>query len=179
VALNFLQRMCGIATLTAEFVRLVRGTRAKIMDTRKTTPGLREFEKYAVACGGGTNHRFGLYDAVLIKDNHLVMARDLASRIRRLRADGYTIEIEAQSMQQVREQAELPVHIIMLDNFNLPEMRRAVRYLRRARPDVKIEASGGVNLKTVRAIAQTGVDRISVGALTHSVRSLDISMDIE
>jgi nicotinate-nucleotide pyrophosphorylase (carboxylating) len=178
VALNFLQRLCGIATLTAEFVRRVRGTRAKILDTRKTTPGLRELEKYAVRCGGGTNHRRGLDDAGLIKDNHLALGGDLASAVRRLKSMRVRVEVEAQSLKQVREQLQLPIDVIMLDNFPLTEMRRAVRLIRRARPDMKIEASGGVTLQTVREIARTGVDRISVGALTHSVRSLDISMDI-
>lgn len=176
VALNFLQRLCGIATLTAEFVRRARG--AKILDTRKTTPGLRDLEKYAVRCGGGVNHRRGLDDAVLIKDNHLALSRDPAPAVRRLKARRYSIEIEAQSMAQLRAQLKLPVDVIMLDNFPLPAMRAAVKLIRRVRPDVQIEASGGVTLKTVGAIARTGVDRISVGALTHSVRSLDISLDI-
>lgn len=179
VALNFLQRLCGIATVTAEYVRRVRGTRARILDTRKTTPGLRELEKYAVRCGGGVNHRRGLDDAALIKDNHLALGGDLAEAVRRLKARRVTIEVEAQSMRQVREQAELPVDVIMLDNFPLADMKRAVAWLRRVRSDVQIEASGGITLKTVRAVARTGVDRISVGALTHSVRSLDISLDIE
>ncbi len=178
-ALNLLQRLCGVATVTAEFVRRVRGTRARILDTRKTTPGLRALEKYAVACGGGTNHRFGLFDAVLIKDNHLSFGRPSADVIRGLKRRGYRVEIEAQSMSEVRAFADLPIDVIMLDNFALPSMRRAVRWLRRHRPRLKIEASGGVNLKTAGRIARTGVDFISVGALTHSVRSIDLSMDIE
>jgi nicotinate-nucleotide pyrophosphorylase (carboxylating) len=179
VALNFLQRLSGIATLTAEFVRRVRGTRAHIMDTRKTTPSLRAFEKYAVRCGGGRNHRQGLDDAVLVKDNHLTPAREgLRRRLAGLKARGYRIEIESQSFRRLREHLELPVDVIMLDNFNPPMLRRAVPLVRKLRPKVEIEASGGVSLETARAIALTGVDRISVGALTHSALAADFSLDL-
>ena len=183
VALNFVQRLSGVATLTAQFVEAVKGTRAKILDTRKTTPGLRLLEKYAVTCGGGQNHRIGLFDMVLIKDNHLVALRNeppnaIAAAVRRVREKfpDLKIEVEADTPQQVEEALFAGADIILLDNMSLEEMRAAVFFVKgRART----EASGGVNLQTVRAIAETGVDFISVGALTHSARAVDIALDFE
>lgn len=194
VALNFLQRLSGIATLTRQFVDRVAGTSARILDTRKTTPGLRRLEKYAVAVGGGCNHRFGLDDMVLIKDNHLAIlqfagARDsLTARILavRRRQPGVRIEGEAKTVAELRELLVAGVDIVLLDNMSLALLRGALKVVRawndalpHGRPRVQTEASGGVNLKTVAGIARTGVDRISVGAITHSVRAVDISMDIE
>lgn len=181
-ALNFLQRLSGIATLTRRFVDAVTGTKAVILDTRKTTPGLREFERLAVRAGGGTNHRFGLFDHVLAKDNHLAVAGDAESirhaieEAKRLRP-GITMEIEADTLGQVRMLCALPgVDIILLDNMTCEQMREAVR-IRDRRP-ILLEASGGITLDTVRAVAETGIDRISVGSLTHSARAVDFSMEI-
>ena len=176
VALNLLQRMCGIATLTSRFVAAVSGTKAKIVDTRKTTPGLRVIEKYAVRIGGGINHRTGLYDGVLIKENHITAAGGITEAIRRARAyipHTLKIEIETETLAQVDEAVAAGADIIMLDNMNLDEMRLAVAVIAGR---ALVEGSGGVNLDTVRAIAETGVDIISVGALTHSPRAMDISM---
>lgn len=181
-ALNFLQQLSGIATLTRRFADAVAGTKAVILDTRKTTPGLREFERAAVRAGGGTNHRFGLFDQVLAKDNHLAVAGDAAAlqaaidRAKAAKPD-VIIEIEADNLDQVRMLCALrDVDIVLLDNMSTDEMREAVR-IRRNFP-ILLEASGGVNLDTVRAIAETGIDRISVGALTHSARAVDLSMEI-
>jgi len=176
VALNLLQRMCGIATLTSRFVAAVSGTKARIVDTRKTTPGLRVIEKYAVRIGGGINHRTGLYDGILIKENHITAAGGITEAIRRARAyipHTLKIEIETETLAQVDEALAAGADIIMLDNMNLDEMRLAVAVIAGR---ALVEASGGVNLDTVRAIAETGVDIISVGALTHSPRAMDISM---
>jgi nicotinate-nucleotide pyrophosphorylase (carboxylating) len=176
VALNLLQRMCGIATLTSRFVEAVSGTKTRIVDTRKTTPGLREIEKYAVRIGGGINHRTGLYDGVLIKENHITAAGGITEAIRRARAyipHTLKIEIETETLAQVDEALDAGADIIMLDNMSLDEMRSAVATIAGR---ALVEASGGVNLETVRAIAETGVDIISVGALTHSPRAMDISM---
>jgi nicotinate-nucleotide pyrophosphorylase (carboxylating) len=176
VALNLLQRMCGIATLTANFVATVAGTKARIVDTRKTTPGLRQLEKYSVRIGGGINHRTGLYDGVLIKENHIVAAGGITEAIRRARAyipHTLKIEIETETLTQVDEALAAGADIIMLDNMSLDEMRAAVTSIG---SKALVEASGGVNLERVRAIAETGVDIISVGALTHSPRAMDISM---
>ncbi|MCU0771782.1 MAG: carboxylating nicotinate-nucleotide diphosphorylase [Verrucomicrobia bacterium] len=183
VALNFVQRLSGVATLTARFVQQVQGTNVKILDTRKTTPGWRRFEKYAVACGGGTNHRLGLFDRVLIKDNHLAALRDatpnpIAAAIQQARAayPALQIEVEADTLAQVAQAADAGTDVILLDNMTPSQLREAVRLVAgRAR----IEASGGVTLETVRAIAQTGVDFISVGALTHSAPAVDIGLDFE
>jgi nicotinate-nucleotide pyrophosphorylase (carboxylating) len=175
-ALNFLQQLSGVATLTRTYVDQVKGTRAKIYDTRKTVPGLRFLQKEAVLAGGGRNHRMGLFDAALIKDNHIDACTDLDRRIHRIKARW--IQIEARTMQEVRRFIELPIDSMLLDNFSIPQLRRAVRWIRGRRRRLEIEASGGVNLKTVRAIARTGVDRISVGELTHSAPALDLSMDI-
>jgi nicotinate-nucleotide pyrophosphorylase (carboxylating) len=177
VALNFLQRLSGIATLTRRFVDAVKGTGVKILDTRKTTPGLRVLEKSAVRAGGGTNHRFGLFDAALIKDNHIAASDSVAPAVEALRR-GVRIEIEAQTRAQALRFAELDIDVLMLDNMPAPAMRRLVREVRAIRPMLLIEASGGVTLKTVRAIAKTGVDWISVGALTHSAPAVDFSLDL-
>jgi nicotinate-nucleotide pyrophosphorylase (carboxylating) len=183
VALNFLQRLCGIATLTAQFVEAVKGSGAQILDTRKTTPGWRRFEKYAVTCGGGRNHRFGLYDMVLIKDNHLAALRNespnaIAAAIQRARAKypALQVEVEADTLEQVEQAVAAGADIVLLDNMNLVQLRLAVQ---RCKDRARTEASGGVTLAGVRAIAETGVDFISVGALTHSARAVDIGLDFE
>jgi nicotinate-nucleotide pyrophosphorylase (carboxylating) len=183
VALNFVQRLSGIATLTARFVEILQGTGAKILDTRKTTPGLRRLEKYAVRCGGGQNHRAGLYDMVLIKDNHLATLRHepggaLATAVRRARTAYPTlkVEVEADMLDQVEQALAAGADIILLDNMSLEQMRTAVN---QCRGRAQTEASGGIRLETVRAIAETGVDFISVGALTHSARAVDIGLDFE
>lgn len=183
VALNFVQRLSGIATLTARFVEAVRGTRAQILDTRKTLPGWRRLEKYAVACGGGHNHRLGLHDQVLIKDNHLAALRDekpnaIAAAVTRARArfPALRVEVEADTLEQVRQAVEAGADIVLLDNMTAEQLRAAVQVVGGR---VQTEASGGVDLKTVRGIAETGVDFISVGALTHSARAVDISLEFE
>jgi len=176
VSLNLLQRMCGIATLTSRFVGAVQGTRARIVDTRKTTPGLRELEKYAVRVGGGINHRTGLYDGVLIKENHIAAAGGIAEAVSRARAyipHTLKIEVETETPDQVAEALAAGADIIMLDNMDCGTMKGCVALIGGR---AQVEASGGVNLDTVRAIAETGVDIISVGALTHSPRAMDISM---
>jgi len=179
VALNLLQRMCGVATLTSEYVQAVKGTKARIVDTRKTTPGLRQLEKYSVRVGGGTNHRTGLYDGVLIKENHIAAAGGISIAIQRAKAyipHTMKIEVETENLAQVKEALAAGADIIMLDNMALQTMRDAVGLIA---GKAIVEASGGVNLKTVRDIAETGVDIISVGALTHSARAMDISMLLE
>jgi nicotinate-nucleotide pyrophosphorylase (carboxylating) len=177
VALNFLSHMSGIATLTRRYVDLVAGTRARIVDTRKTTPGLRAFEKYAVRCGGGQNHRSGLYDAILIKDNHIVAAGGIAPALAAARAHAghmVKIEIEVTSLDELAEALQHPVDAVLLDNMEPPMLREAVALV-----DGRAitEASGGVSLDTVRAIAESGVDLISIGALTHSAPILDLGLD--
>jgi len=176
-ALNFLQRMSGIATATRRYVQAVAGTRARILDTRKTAPGLRVLDKLAVTLGGGCNHRIGLYDMVLIKDNHIEAAGSITQAVRlvRQKAQGLAIEVEVTSLEQLDEALPLGVERIMLDNMSLETMRAAVR---RAAGRVELEASGGITLKNVAEVAATGVDYISVGALTHSVSALDISLEI-
>ena len=179
VALNLLQRMCGTATLTARYVEAVAGTKARIVDTRKTTPGLRILEKYAVRVGGGINHRTGLYDGVLIKENHIAAAGGIKQAINSARAyipHTLKIEVETETISQVKEALEAGAEIIMLDNMELGTMRQAVSIVNGR---ALLEASGGVSLETVRDIAETGVDIISVGALTHSARAMDISMLLE
>ena len=179
VALNLLQRMCGVATLTSRFVSAVEGTGARVVDTRKTTPGLRMLDKYAVRTGGGINHRTGLYDGVLIKENHIAAAGGITEAIRRARAyipHTMKIEVETESLAQVAEALAARADIIMLDNMDLDSMAEAVRLIDGR---ALVEASGGVNLETIRAIADTGVDIISIGALTHSARAMDISMLLE
>ncbi len=179
VALNFVQRLSGIATLTHQFVQQTEGTKARIADTRKTTPGLRLLEKYAVRCGGGSNHRFALDDLILIKDNHIALCGGIAAAMERARKNighAVKIEIECDTLEQVREAADARADIILLDNMNAETLREAVQIVDGR---ALCEASGGVNLETVRGIAQSGVDIISVGALTHGARSLDIGLDIE
>ena len=176
VALNFLGRLSGIATLTHRYVDAVEGTGAAVLDTRKTTPGLRELEKYAVACGGGRNHRFGLDDAVLVKDNHLRAAGSVPAAVELVRAaSALPIEVECDTLEQVAEALAAGVDAILLDNMTHDQLRAAVAL---AKGRVRLEASGGVTLDTIRAVAETGVDEISVGALTHSARSLDVSLEL-
>jgi nicotinate-nucleotide pyrophosphorylase (carboxylating) len=182
VALNLLQRLSGIATLTRAFVEAVGKYPARIMDTRKTTPGLRALEKAAVVAGGGMNHRFGLFDKILVKDNHLALQHDLSKLAQAIiaaktRQPSVEVEVEADTLEQVRALVAVDgIDVILLDNMPTPEMREAVAIGRNHQ--VKFEASGGVNLKTVRRIAATGVDFISIGALTHSARAIDISLDL-
>ena len=176
VALNFLGRLSGIATLTRRYVEAVAGTGAAVLDTRKTTPGLRALEKHAVAVGGGRNHRFGLDDAVLIKDNHLRAAGSIGAAVQLVRrAADLPVEVECDTLEHVGEALEAGADAILLDNMTPAELRQAVQLVdRRAR----LEASGGVTLETIRAVAETGVDEISVGALTHSAPSLDVSLEL-
>ncbi len=179
VALNLLQRMCGIATLTARYMEVVQGTKVKILDTRKTVPGLRVLDKMAVRLGGGTNHRAGLYDAVLIKDNHIEAAGGITAAVlaqRQHLKKPLKIEVETKNMREVREALACGVDIIMLDNMTLAAMKKAVLFISGR---ALTEASGNVNLKRVRKIATTGVDMISVGELTHSVRAADISLKVQ
>ena len=181
VALNFLQRLCGIATLTREFVNAVGNHSAKILDTRKTTPGLRALEKAAVVAGGGVNHRFGLYDMVLIKDNHLAALGGLsgfADRIRRLRRErpNIRIEVEADDLEQARAFIELDgIDVILLDNMPPAQIREALALRRN---NIKFEASGGITLKNVKRVAATGVDYISIGALTNAAPAIDIALEM-
>jgi nicotinate-nucleotide pyrophosphorylase (carboxylating) len=176
VALNFLGRLSGIATRTRRFVEAVEGTGVSVLDTRKTTPGLRALEKHAVACGGGRNHRFGLDDAVLVKDNHLRAAGSIRRAVELVRAaTDLPVEVECETLDDVREALAAGVDAILLDNMTLAELRESVALTAgRAR----LEASGGVTEDTIHAIAETGVDEISVGALTHSARSLDVSLEL-
>ena len=183
VALNFVQRLSGVASSAARFVEAVRGTSARILDTRKTTPGWRRFEKYAVACGGGQNHRIGLFDLILIKDNHLAALRHeppnaIAAAVRRARAayPALKVEVEADTPEQARQATLAGADIVLLDNMSLEDMRATVAWIAGR---AKTEASGGVNLDTVRGIAETGVDYISVGAITHSARAMDLGLDFE
>lgn len=182
-ALNFVQRLSGIATLTVEYVRAVAGTKAQILDTRKTTPGWRRFSKYAVLCGGGRNHRIGLFDMVLIKDNHLAALRGekpnpIAAAVQRVRraCPRLKVEVEADTLEQVRQAAEAGADFVLLDNMSPVTLRKAVALVQGR---ALTEASGGVTLKTVRAIANAGVDFISVGALTHSAPAVDVALDFE
>ncbi|MDA0987693.1 MAG: carboxylating nicotinate-nucleotide diphosphorylase [Chloroflexi bacterium] len=183
VALNFLQRLSGIATATSMYVRAVAGTRARIVDTRKTVPGLRELEKYAVRVGGGHNHRYNLADGILIKDNHIAALRaqelgmeDIIRRARENAPHTLRIEVEVETVDEAREAMEARADTILLDNMSTEKMRQAVTLVQGR---CLLEASGGINLETVRAVAETGVDLISVGALTHSVSALDISLDMK
>lgn len=176
-ALNLLGRLCGVATLTQDYVDAVAGTRARITDTRKTTPGLRALEKYAVRCGGGMNHRFGLDDAILIKDNHIAACGSVGEAVRRAKAFAghlVKVEVEVDSLVQLQEALAHDPDVIMLDNFSVEDLREAVSV---TGGRVTLEASGGITLDTIRAVAETGVDVISVGALTHSTRVLDIGLD--
>lgn len=183
VALNFVQRLSGVATSTAQYVGAVAGTKAQILDTRKTTPGWRQLEKYAVVCGGGRNHRIGLYDMILIKDNHLVALRDerpnaIAAAVARARAlyPQLKVEVEADTLEQVQQAADAGADIILLDNMTPERLRQGVDIVNGR---AKTEASGGINMKTIRSIAESGVDFISIGAITHSARSVDIGLDFE
>jgi len=183
VALNFVQRLSGVATLTAQFVDAVKGTRAQILDTRKTTPGWRRFEKYAVTCGGGKNHRLGLFDMILIKDNHLAALKNeksnaIAAAVARAceKFPKLKIEVEADTLEQAEQAADAGADIILLDNMNPIQLRLAVQ---KVKGRAQTEASGGVNPGNVHAIAESGVDFISVGALTHSARAMDIGLDFE
>jgi nicotinate-nucleotide pyrophosphorylase (carboxylating) len=180
VALNFMQRLSGISTLTAKYVDAVKGTKAKILDTRKTTPGWRLLEKYAVRAGGGTNHRLNLSAAVLIKDNHLAAVDgDVGLAVRRARdlaPAGTKVEVECDRIEQVRDAVDANADIIMFDNMSPAQMKECVAFVAGR---AITEASGGVNLETVRAIAEAGVDWISVGALTHSAPALDLALDFE
>lgn len=187
VALNIMTHLSGIATLTAEYAKHCEGTKAKVYDTRKTLPGLRGLQKYAVACGGGGTHRIGLYDAVLIKDNHLAgialdqLATRLAEACTLARADHPNlkfVEVEVDTLEQLVEVLKAPIDIVLLDNMAPPELAAAVKLRDTIAPNVELEASGGITLDTIHSIAKTNVDRISVGALTHSAPSLDIGLDI-
>jgi len=176
VALNFFQRMCGIATLTRSFSDRLKGTRAQILDTRKTAPGLRILDKYAVRAGGGRNHRFALFDGILIKDNHIAAAGSITAAVKRAaaaRTPGMKIEVEVKNLKEVREALKAGADIIMLDNMSLEHINKAVRLVAGRVP---LEASGNISLSNVGAVAETGVDYISVGALTHSVSAADISL---
>jgi nicotinate-nucleotide pyrophosphorylase (carboxylating) len=174
-ALNLLGRLSGIATLTRRYIDAVESTGATILDTRKTTPGLRELEKYAVVCGGGTNHRRGLDDGILIKDNHLRLVGSISAAVERAKPVGLTVSVECETLDQVREAVAAGAGRILLDNMRPAELRAAVEIVAGRS---ELEASGGVTLDSVREIAETGVDFISVGALTHSVLSLDISLEV-
>ncbi|TCS92350.1 carboxylating nicotinate-nucleotide diphosphorylase [Hazenella coriacea] len=179
VALNLLQRMCGIATLTREMVKKLEGLDCQLLDTRKTTPGLRQLEKYAVRIGGGTNHRFGLSHGVMLKDNHIAMAGSLSQAVERVRqyvGHMVKVEVEADTLEQVQEILTLSVDAILLDNMDLPTLRKAVDLI-----DGRVwtEASGGITPDTIRSIAETGVNGVSLGWLTHSATSCDISLDFE
>jgi nicotinate-nucleotide pyrophosphorylase (carboxylating) len=176
-ALNLLGRLSGIATLTARCVAELDGTGAALLDTRKTTAGLRELEKYAVRCGGGTNHRLNLGEALLVKDNHLRLAGGIATAVARLRGSGprLRLEVEAETLEDVQEALDAGVNRILLDNMSLDELRRAVAM---AGGRVETEASGGITLENLRAVGETGVDFVSLGALTHSARALDVSLEV-
>jgi len=179
VALNFLQRLCGVATLTSRYVEAVRGTRVRIADTRKTTPGMRVLEKYAVRVGGGSNHRLGLDDGVLIKDNHIVAAGGIGPAVARARAGmphTVKVEVECTNLTEVDEALAAGADAILLDNMSVEQLADAVRHIDRR---ALTEASGGITLESVRAVAETGVDLISVGALTHSSTAVDLSMRME
>ena len=182
-ALNFLQRMSGIATDTARYMKAVEGLTSRIVDTRKTAPGLRYLDKYAVTAGGGANHRLNLADGILIKDNHIAALRSRGLSLKEvvalaLERASHTIkvEVEVTNLEELQEALEAGAHVIMLDNMTLNQMREAVEMVNGR---AVIEASGGINLETVRAVAETGVDLISIGSLTHSVKALDISLDLE
>jgi nicotinate-nucleotide pyrophosphorylase (carboxylating) len=181
VALNFVQRLCGVATLTAQFVEAIKDTNAKILDTRKTTPGLRLLEKYAVTCGGGLNHRIGLFDRVLIKDNHLAVLRGqkpnpiaVAVSRARQRYPQLQVEVEADNLEQVAQALDAGADFILFDNMESEELRAAVKLVA---GNAKTEASGGITLANARRLARTGVDFLSVGALTHSARAMDVALD--
>jgi len=176
-ALNLLQRLSGIATTTAEYAAAVAGTGAELLDTRKTAPGMRALDKYAVACGGGVNHRHGLDDAILIKDNHLLAAGSIAAAVERVRAGhpGLPVEVEVDTLEQLRQALAAGADVVLLDNMDTATLAQAVS---ETSGRARLEASGGITIESIRAIAETGVDAISVGALTHSVRALDIALEV-
>ena len=181
VALNFVQRLCGISTLTSRFVEAVKKFQAEIVDTRKTTPGWRSLEKYAVQVGGARNHRHGLFDGILIKDNHIRAAgsiRDAIDHALRLAPHGLKIEVEAADLDEVKMAARFGADIILLDNMDDALLRKSVAFVRKDFPAIKLEASGGIVLENVAQVAASGVDFISVGALTHSAPAIDISLDL-
>jgi nicotinate-nucleotide pyrophosphorylase (carboxylating) len=186
VVLNFLQHLCGIATITSRYVEAIDGSDASIYDTRKTTPGFRTLEKYAVLCGGGKNHRIGLFDAILIKDNHIAsMGDDIAGKLTDMVAKARKMgkikffEVEVDSIEQLTEVLKVKgVDIVLLDNFSPAQMRKAVSLRNKSKTKPQLEASGGITLKTVKAVAHSGVERISVGAITHSAPAVDIGLDI-
>ena len=176
VALNFVQRMSGIASLTRQFVRAVEGTSAIILDTRKTAPGLRILDKWAVLLGGGKNHRYGLFDMILIKENHIAVAggvREAVKRVSKWQQQGFAVEVEVRQLAELQEALQLPVDRILLDNMTIDEMKQAVNM---AAGKIPLEASGNINLQNVAEVAHTGVDFISIGTLTHSPKALDISL---
>ncbi|MCK5512195.1 MAG: carboxylating nicotinate-nucleotide diphosphorylase [Thermodesulfovibrionia bacterium] len=180
-ALNFLQRLSGIATLTRKFAESVRGIQVKVVDTRKTTPGIRIFEKYAVKVGGGTNHRLGLFDGILIKDNHINVAGSIEKAVSMAKKNVQhmlRVEVEVKNITQVRSALSAGVEIIMLDNMSLENTKKSVKIIRSHSPHVIIEASGNITMNNIRHVAETGVDLISIGALTHSATAVDISMSI-
>lgn len=183
-ALNILQRLSGIATKTRNFVKLAKPYGVDIYDTRKTTPNLRIMEKYAVKCGGGTNHRFGLYDAFMIKDNHISCLKGINElkeklKLARRKHPNKEIVIEVQNFRQLNDFINLDVDVIMLDNFSYQKTKKAIEFIRNKRKDIKIELSGGINEKSIKKLLKLKPDRISIGALTHSYKSVDISMDIK
>jgi nicotinate-nucleotide pyrophosphorylase (carboxylating) len=178
LVLNLMQHLSGISTTTKEYVDKINGTKTKILDTRKTIPGLRELQKYAVKTGGGTNHRMALYDGILIKDNHIAAAGGIMDAVRMVRENltkQMSIEVECDNLSQVAESLLAKVDIIMLDNMNLEQIKKAVELIA---GKAKIEVSGGMNLSVIKKVARTGVDYISVGALTHSVKAVDIGLDV-
>ena len=176
-----MQRMCGIATLTNEFVNAVKGTKTKVLDTRKTIPGLRVLDKYAVSCGGGVNHRLDLQDGILIKNNHISLGGGLSTVLEKAlkgRKTGQVVQVEVRSPQELEQAIAGSAESILLDNMTPSQVKKAVKQIRAALPGVSVEASGGMNLKTVRKYAMAGVDFVSVGALTHSAAAVDLSMRI-
>ena len=182
LSLNIFQRMCGIATETARYVKELAGTHTQLLDTRKTAPGLRVLDKMAVKHGGGTNHRMGLYDMAMIKDNHIKMAGGIAKAVEQVRSripSDIKIEVEATKLDEVKQAIEAGADIIMLDNMSNPAMTEAVALIRKADKGIKTEASGNMSIERLREVAETGVDYISVGALTHTVKGMDISMNIQ
>lgn len=182
LSLNIFQRMCGIATETAKYVKELAGTHTQLLDTRKTAPGLRVLDKMAVKHGGGTNHRMGLYDMAMIKDNHIKMAGGIAKAVEQVRSrilSDIKIEVEATNLDEVKQAIEAGADIIMLDNMNNSAMAEAVATIREASKEIKTEASGNMSIERLREVAETGVDYISVGALTHTVKGMDISMNIQ
>lgn len=182
LSLNIFQRMCGIATETARYVKELAGTHTQLLDTRKTAPGLRVLDKMAVKHGGGTNHRMGLYDMAMIKDNHIKMAGGIAKAVEQVRSSipsDIKIEVEVTNLEEVQQAIEAGADIIMLDNMSNPAMTEAVAVIRKADKGIKTEASGNMSIERLREVAETGVDYISVGALTHTVKGMDISMNIQ